>query len=77
MSCRITSSDVAGIPFLTTRQAALELQVSERTVRRWIQCGELAAHQFGPLIRISREDFDAFLKVRRCRKLARNPRDLC
>ena len=39
--------------------------VSERTVRRWIQAGALAAHKLGRQWRISGEDLRAFLAQRR------------
>lgn len=52
-------------PFLTIQQAALELQVAERTVRRWIKSGDLVAHRLGSLVRIDRSDLDAFLHSRR------------
>ncbi|WP_022726759.1 helix-turn-helix domain-containing protein [Fodinicurvata sediminis] len=47
-------------PYLTVRQAAELLQVSERTIRRWIQHG-LPATRIGQVIRIGHDDLMDFL----------------
>jgi excisionase family DNA binding protein len=47
-------ADVAGL-----------LQVSKRTVRRWISSGELAAHRLGRIWRVSRIDLETFMARRR------------
>jgi excisionase family DNA binding protein len=39
------------VQFLTTRELTHRLNVSERTVRRWIERGELVAHRFGAAVR--------------------------
>jgi len=41
------------------------LSVSDRTVRRWIDRGELVAHRFGRNVRIAETDLKAFLALRR------------
>lgn len=50
---------------LTPKQAAVFLQVSTRTIFRWIDTGELVAHRLGRQLRISRADFETFVKARR------------
>jgi excisionase family DNA binding protein len=39
--------------------------VSDRTVRRWIDDGELRSHHLGRLVRVSEEDWADFLARRR------------
>jgi excisionase family DNA binding protein len=51
--------------FFTVAKVADRLQVSTRTVRRWIASGELKAHKLGGVVRISDEDLRAFLALRR------------
>jgi excisionase family DNA binding protein len=51
--------------FFTIADIADSLDVSTRTVRRWIKSGALPAHHMGGIIRISEADFLAFLAVRR------------
>ena len=41
------------------------LEVSPRTVRRWIANGDLIAHRPGGLVRIAESDLRAFLAVHR------------
>ena len=62
------SSDRAGrrtardIPtFFTILQVAELFEVSQRTVRRWIARGDLAAHRIVNVVRISNADLHAFL----------------
>ncbi len=47
--------------FFTVIEVARLLQISSKTVRRRIQCGELHAHRIGGQLRISEEDLAAFL----------------
>jgi excisionase family DNA binding protein len=47
--------------FFTIVQIAELLEVSTRTVRRWIDANLLAAHRFGGAIRIAEPDLRAFL----------------
>jgi excisionase family DNA binding protein len=44
---------------LTVNEAAYRLGVSERTVRRWIQAGELPALRLGSTVRIPATALDA------------------
>ena len=52
-------------PMLTIARVAEQLDVSERTVRRWIDAKLLLAHRLNRTIRISPSDLEAFLA--RCR----------
>ena len=47
--------------FYTIANIAESLSVSMRTVRRWIDAGELIAHRFNGVLRISDADLHAFL----------------
>ena len=54
---------------LTVREVALELKVTEPTVREWIKSGELSARRLGGrgqkrLLRVTRESLDAFKRRR-------------
>ena len=51
--------------FYTIEQIAECVDVSTRTVRRWIEKGLLVAHRINGLIRIAEEDFRAFLATHR------------
>jgi len=51
--------------FCTIKRVAEHLGVSTRTVRRWIERGELVAHRFGSAVRIADRDLLAFLAVHR------------
>ncbi len=51
--------------FWTIRGVAEHLEVSERTVLRWIDSGDLVAHRFGRSVRISDHDLRAFLAQHR------------
>ncbi len=53
------------VEYLTIEQFAKEVMVSTRTVRRWLADGELHASQLGRQWRISHEDANAFVAVRR------------
>jgi len=46
---------------LTISDVALRLQVSTKTVRRWIDAGALPVHRLGRLLRISEQDLAVFL----------------
>ena len=50
---------------LTISQTAEHLQVSTKTIRRWIDSGELIAHRFGHQWRISDADLQTFIRMRR------------
>jgi excisionase family DNA binding protein len=55
----------AALKFLTVREVASQLSVSERTVHRWAAQRELAVYRFGRSVRISEVDLQTFLAVRR------------
>lgn len=46
---------------LTIKEVAEFLKVSERTVRNWIDKGELKAFRFGLQYRIKKADFENFI----------------
>ncbi len=50
---------------LTVNEVAELLQVSSKTVRRWIERQELRTHRLGRQLRVSEEDLAAFLGQRR------------
>ena len=52
-------------PLLRIRDVALHLQVTERTVRNWIAAGDLIAHRFGRLVRITPGELERFIKLHR------------
>jgi len=47
--------------FLAVGEIAERLRVSTKTVRRWIERGELRAHRLGRQLRVSDQDLSAFL----------------
>ena len=47
-------------PLYTTREVAAFLRVSQRTVEKWIQRGELPALRYGTQKRVRQEDIVAF-----------------
>ena len=51
--------------FHSVSEIAEILDVSQRTVRRWIDQGELIAHRLGRNVRVSETDLRAFLALRR------------
>jgi excisionase family DNA binding protein len=59
------SSPVLDERFLSVREAATRLNVSEKTVRRKIQVGDLPARRFGKLLRIRERDLILRLSVGR------------
>jgi excisionase family DNA binding protein len=52
-------------PLWTVEQVAQRCSVSPRTTRRWIKAGALRAYRLGSLVRVSEEDFAAFLAAHR------------
>jgi excisionase family DNA binding protein len=62
---RRSGHDRHRIQFFTVTETAEMLRVSTRTVRRWIDRGELIAHRFGNAVRIAEPDLRAFLGVHR------------
>jgi excisionase family DNA binding protein len=53
------------IRFFTIADVAEQLDVATRTVRRWINSGDLVAHRFGGVVRIAEGDLRAFLAAHR------------
>ena len=53
------------ISFLSIQQIADDLNVSIKTVRRWIADNELVAYKLGGQWRVAPMDLDIFLKLRR------------
>jgi excisionase family DNA binding protein len=49
------------IQFFTILQVAERLNVSTRTVRRWIANGALVAHRFEAVVRVAESDLKLFL----------------
>ena len=50
---------------LTIKDVADILQVSDKTIRRWIDAGDLVAHRVGRQLRVSQGDLETFIKLRR------------
>ena len=46
----------------TTSEVAEKLNLSEKTIRNLIESGELEAHKFGRVFRISEEQFNDFIE---------------
>ena len=53
--------------FLSLRQVAEELGISERSAWRLVEQGEVPVHQFGASTRVKREDLDAYVERSRRR----------
>ena len=51
--------------FYTVDQVAEDLNVSPRSVRRWIKRKTLVAHHFGAAVRIAESDLKAFIARQR------------
>ena len=61
-------SNSGNIPrLLSLREVADMLGVSIRTVRRFIDNGDLVAHRIGGQLRVAPADLEVFLKIRRQR----------
>ena len=56
--------------FYSVEEVADLLGVSDKTVRRRIAGGELVAHRIGRQLRISEDDFNAYVASRRRRFVA-------
>lgn len=52
-------------PFFSVSEIAQALGVSEKTVRRRIDLGEIAVHRIGRQLRISQDDYQAYVAKRR------------
>jgi excisionase family DNA binding protein len=53
------------IKFFTIADVAESVEVTTRTVRRWIASGDLVAHRFRGVVRIAEGDLRAFLALHR------------
>jgi excisionase family DNA binding protein len=53
------------IKFFTIAEVAESLHVATRTVRRWIEAGDLVVHRIGGILRIAEGDLRAFLALHR------------
>jgi excisionase family DNA binding protein len=53
------------IAFFTIAEVAESLRVATRTVRRWIEAGDLVVHRVGGIVRIAEGDLRAFLALHR------------
>ena len=51
--------------FFTIVEVAEIVEVATRTVQRWIRSGDLVAHRFGGVVRISEDDLQDFLNRHR------------
>jgi excisionase family DNA binding protein len=51
--------------FRSVDDIAEQLDVSTKTVRRWIESGQLHGHRFGRRVRIADDDLVAFVALRR------------
>jgi excisionase family DNA binding protein len=51
--------------FLKISEVAKRVHVSDRTVRRWIDAGDLVVHRLGSVVRIAEGDLWAFLALHR------------
>lgn len=49
----------------SVKQIAHKFDVTERTVRRWIDEGRLRTHRFGGAVRVSAEDLRDFIESSR------------
>ena len=59
------TSEHAFPALMTIDQTAEVLQVSTKTICRWIKSGDLVAHRFGRQWRISKSDLHTFIRMRR------------
>ncbi len=56
---------MADQPFLKVKEVAKRLRLSEKTVRRLIDAGELPVNRIRRTIRIAEKDLNQFLKLTR------------
>ena len=57
-----------GEDWLTTNEIAKDLKVAVKTVRNWINAGELAAIDVGGEYRINRKSYEDFINRRKIHK---------
>ena len=53
------------ITFFTIAEVAECLRVTDRTIRRWIEAGDLPVHRIGGIVRIAENDLRGFLALHR------------
>ena len=58
----MTKRDDVPEPLMTVKEVAADMKVSEKTVRRRIVAGELAAIRDGRLVRIRPKDYRSYLE---------------
>ena len=51
--------------FLSISELAERMDVSTKTIRRWIKAGEIRTHKLGRQIRVTEEDAHSFVLRRR------------
>lgn len=61
----MTRSEVAASPFVTLGEAAAYARCHSRTIRRWIQAGDLARYGHGGKVLVLRTDLEALLAAAR------------
>ncbi len=61
----MTSPSTTPPTLYTIVEVAALLKVNAKTVRRWIEAGELIAHRLGHQFRITESDLTAFIRQRR------------
>lgn len=61
----MTNKSSTTLRFFTVDEVAAAMAVSPKTVRRWIEQGDLHAHRVGRLVRISDDDIRTFSAARR------------
>ncbi len=57
-----TTKEESKPQYLSLQEMAKQLKVSERTIIRWVRSGELRAFRLGHVTRVTKEDFEKFLK---------------
>jgi excisionase family DNA binding protein len=65
MNNQTASAGTSAPKLYSIKEVAALLQVNPRTVRRWIDAGDITTHRFGRQIRISDADLRAFIKQHR------------
>lgn len=58
-----------GTEYMSIADVAAACGASDRTIRRWVATGRLAAVRFGGLVRIRRTDLDAFAEAKAVRSV--------
>lgn len=62
---RLVNVSTNEIQWLSTAEAAKYLGITQRTLYRFIDQGEIAAFRFGRVIRLKQDDVDQFIEARR------------